>query len=405
MARLSRSFGTLFSFYLKSFKFIPPMKICSLLFLVLVTGVIIGSAEPKFKKITLDDMFRSEGVGIGDFNKDGKNDVAVGDYWYAAPDWKRHEIRKPRKQTRGGYTEAFAVYPDDYNRDGWIDLMVIPFHGKSAKWYENPKNKGEGHWKEHEAFKGTGNETRLYLDLFADGKKVFLMGVEGKIAWVPVPEVSKVNELWSHNVIGDEPKPAHQYAHGLGASDVNGDGLLDVTWGGGWWAQPKDKSGKGGKWTYHSKQIVKDGVADMYHLDADGDGLNDILCTSAHGTGIYWCKQKEDGSFETNSFHKGLIRETHSANYVDVNGDGRKDLVTGRRFFAHGYRPSLAGQASELYWFDIKTAKGNAPEFVPHKIDDQSGVGAQFLTVDFNGDKKIDVVVSNRKGVFLFLQE
>jgi hypothetical protein len=231
------------------------------------------------------------------------------------------------------------------------------------------------------------------------------MGVEGKIAWVPVPEVSKVNELWSHNVIGDEPKPAHQYAHGLGASDVNGDGLLDVTWGGGWWAQPKDKSGKGGKWTYHSKQIVKDGVADMYHLDADGDGLNDILCTSAHGTGIYWCKQKEDGSFETNSFHKGLIRETHSANYVDVNGDGRKDLVTGRRFFAHGYRPSLAGQASELYWFDIKTAKGKAPEFVPHKIDDQSGVGAQFLTEDFNGDKKIDVVVSNRKGVFLFLQE
>jgi hypothetical protein len=65
----------------------------------------------------------------------------------------------------------------------------------------------------------------------------------------------------------------------------------------------------------------------------------------------------------------------------------------------------LAGQASELYWFDVKTTKGKPPEFVPHKIDDQSGVGAQFLTEDFNGDKKIDVVVSNRTGVFLFLQE
>ena len=113
----------------------------------------------------------------------------------------------------------------------------------------------------------------------------------------------------------------------------------------------------------------------------------------------------EDGTFKTDAFHKGLIRETHSANYVDINGDGRKDLVTGRRFFAHGYRPALASQASELYWFDIQTSKGKPPEFVPHKIDDQSGVGAQFLTEDFNGDGKIDVVVSNRKGVFLFLQE
>jgi len=373
--------------------------------LFLVTCLLAAAAEPKFKRTTLDDMFRSEGVGIGDFNKDGKNDVVVGDFWYEAPKWKRHEIRKPRKENRGGYTEAFAVYPDDYNKDGWTDVMVIPFHGKSAKWYENPQNKSDGHWKESEAFKGTGNETRLYLDLFGSGEKVFLMGVEGKIAWVPVPSVSEVNKLWPHHPIGDEAKPAHKFAHGLGAVDVNGDGRMDVAWGGGWWAQPEKKADRSGKWTYHAKQIVRDGVADMYHLDADGDGLNDVLCTSAHGTSIYWCKQNADGSFKSDFFHKGLIRETHSANYVDINGDGRKDLVTGRRFFAHGYRPALASQASELYWFDVQTSKGKPPEFVPHKIDDQSGVGAQFLTEDFNGDKKVDVVVSNRKGVFLFLQE
>ena len=120
--------------------------------LLLLIGLTLQSA-PQFRKTVVDTLFRSEGVGFGDVNKDGSNDILVGDFWYQAPDWKAHEIRKPRKPNRGGYTEAFAVYPDDYNRDGWIDVMVIPFHGKPAKWYENPKG-AEGHWKERVAFKG-----------------------------------------------------------------------------------------------------------------------------------------------------------------------------------------------------------------------------------------------------------
>ena len=55
----------------------------------------------------LDPLFRSEGIGYGDV-KDGENDILVGDYWYESP-VKAHEIRKPRKPNRGGYTEA-AVY-------------------------------------------------------------------------------------------------------------------------------------------------------------------------------------------------------------------------------------------------------------------------------------------------------
>ena len=42
---------------------------------------------------------------------------------------------------------------------------------------------------------------------------------------------------------------------------------------------------------------------------------------------------------------------------------------------------------------------------VPTLIDDQSGVGAQFVTEDINGDKKTDILISNRKGVFLFTQK
>ncbi len=366
----------------------------------------------EFRKIVVDPLFRSEGVGIGDVNKDGEMDIIVGDLWYQGPKWVAHEIRKPRKPNRGGYTEAFAVYPEDYNQDGWLDVLVIPFHGKDAKWYENPKGIN-GHWKERIAFRGTGNETRLFVDLFNDGQKVFLMGVEEKIAWVEVPQKEKVNGEWIVHPISDRypnsifPKgwPTHKFAHGLGAADLNSDGRKDVLTYGGWWEHPKAGRNHKGKWSFHKVPFVKDNVADMYTWDGNGDGSSDILCTSAHGTGIYWCSQQLDGSFGIETYHKGLIHETHAANMVDLNGDGKLDLVTGRRFFAHGFRPEKARDPSQLYWFDLKPSNGGKPKLIPEFIDDQSGVGAQFVTEDFNSDGKVDIIVSNRKGVFLFLQK
>src|SRR5881227_3558918 len=47
-----------------------------------------------WKKIVIDKVFRSEGVAVADVNKDGKLDILVGDFWYEAPDWKMHPIRR-----------------------------------------------------------------------------------------------------------------------------------------------------------------------------------------------------------------------------------------------------------------------------------------------------------------------
>src|SRR5947209_8627830 len=101
-----------------------------------------------WKKTVVEKAFRSEGVAVADVNRDGKPDLLVGDFWYEAPDWKRHEIRKPGDYGNGlaSYSECMVCFADDVNGDGWPDQIVIGFPGKPAYWYENPKGQ-PGHWK------------------------------------------------------------------------------------------------------------------------------------------------------------------------------------------------------------------------------------------------------------------
>src|SRR6202453_3607709 len=131
-----------------------------------------------WKKTVVDKVFRSEGVAVADVNKDGKPDIIVGDVWYEAPDWNMHPLRKERFATHNpkDYSEAFAVFADDFNGDGYPDVIVIPFPGKECYWYENPRGKTDELWKEHYLTNSACNETPIFVDLFKTGKKVLVMG-------------------------------------------------------------------------------------------------------------------------------------------------------------------------------------------------------------------------------------
>ena len=59
-----------------------------------------------WKKIVVDKLFRSEGVGVVDVNKDGKKDIVVGDVWYEAPDWKMHVLAKERRLEFKGWGDV-----------------------------------------------------------------------------------------------------------------------------------------------------------------------------------------------------------------------------------------------------------------------------------------------------------
>jgi hypothetical protein len=57
-----------------------------------------------------------------------------------------------------------------------------------------------------------------------------------------------------------------------------------------------------------------------------------------------------------------------------------------------------------LYWFEAKKASDGIITFTPHEIDNDSGIGTQFTVADFNGDGLLDVIVANKKGVFVTVQ-
>ncbi len=388
----------------------------------------VESPAITWTKQVLDTKFRSEGVAVADVNKDGKKDVLNGEYWYEAPDWKSHEMQPPMDHKDGlsNYSRSFACWSDDFNKDGYPDLIVIDFPGVPCYWMENPKG-AHGHWTKHTIWHSACNETPIYTDLLGNGKRVLVMGFqpkgskpdgdEGQMAYFTQNE-NTPNELWDMHPVSKPSEPGKngipgtmRFSHGLGVGDLNNDGKQDVISTGGWWEQPSQTDGKAA-WPFHPANLG-DACADMFAFDVDNDGKTDVLSTSAHKFGVWWYKQRpmaKDSKelhpiFDKIELFGRLASETHAAHFVDIDGDGNKDLVTGKRWWSHGRSEPGSNWDARIYWLKAEKENDGFVNFVPQLIDSDSGIGTQFEVTDLNGDGLLDIVSSNKKGVRVIMQK
>jgi hypothetical protein len=367
------------------------------------------SSKISFRRAVLDTVFRSEGVAVGDFNHDGQADIAAGTVWYEAPNWQmRLTGEKAPEYDPLNYSHAFQTFADDLNGDGWTDILVVDWPGAMTYWLENPKQTN-GAWQQHTITPVTNTESPQYVDVDGDGRRDLLAafspdpknfdGPERRMGFMT--RTSDPHALWTIHAVSEKAAPGtRRYSHGIGLGDMNRDGRSDILVKEGWWEAPSDRNQS--PWKFHEAALGED-CAQMFALDLDGDGDNDVLSTAAHKVGMWWHEQLGDGKWKTHLIDDSFT-QTHALCLADMNGDGLMDFVTGKRWWAHGPKGDInPGDPAVLFWFELKRENGK-PSWTPHEIDHNSGVGTQFEVADVNGDGLLDVITSNKKGVHYFEQ-
>lgn len=378
----------------------------SLMLLALPVAEVGAAGEQvRFEKIVIDADSKGEAAGVMDVNRSGHLSVVCGESWYEPTDkslrqWQKHPLRKIEYKLE--YFDDFANLVLDVNGDGYPDIISGGFFSAKMFWYENPGKAG-GEWKEH-LIDGRFIETARLWDVAGDGQPALVPNTPGgTMAWYELKrDVSGkgLGEFIKHTAY-DKPF----MGEGVGFGDLNGDGRGDFVTSMGWVEAPADR--RTGQWIVHEEFKLPGhvGIPMLVH-DVNGDGAADIIYGMGHDYGLFWLEQKRSPDGTRQWLHHTIdLRwsQAHALDLADLDGDGRPELIAGKRYRAHGDSDPGGKDPCCLYYYTFdKNGK-----FTRHTIDEGNtvGVGVDVLITDFNGDGRPDLVCPGKGGLYLFLNQ
>jgi hypothetical protein len=357
----------------------------------------------QWKKVWIaDETFES--AGVFDVNNDGRLDIVSGAFWYEGPEFRKKHFIGPA-HADGEYYDDFSTIPLDVNGDGRLDIITGGWFRKTLYWLENPGDLAKT-WPEH-AIAEVGNiETTRAYDIDGDGVLEILPNTppNPEVAFFKLIVDKQGKGTGAFRKVVPHVFPAPQ-GHGMGCGDIAGHGRMDIVLSHGWLESPPDPLA--GSWTWHPEFDLGCASVPILVADVNGDGCNDLIVGQGHGYGLDWWEQRREKGGRRWVKHPidPFNAQYHDMQWADIDGDGKPELITGKRHRAHAGNDAGEWDDRGIYYF-----KWNGESFAKQVMDygpagRGKGCGIFFQLADLRGSGRLDLIAPGKDGLYVYFNE
>ncbi len=296
---------------------------------------------------------------FGDLNGDGYKDVVTWSNTNDNLDWFENDQSGGfgSRTPIGSGTFVYNIVITDVDEDGDNDIVTLDGTNRSVRVYPNS---GSGlfstpydlyDYPTQSGYTPTLKDFTM-VDMDGDGLKDPVVSLYYTASSGFSPYYTKV--LWHKN---------------------NGDGTAEL---------PNDI------FSFNSSSFSSTYISDFHITDFDGDGDQDALIAYDSGKGIRALINEGNNNFSNTGaenryyYSNDLISDMKS---VDLNKDGIKDIVFGRRYIGTSFSNNITVTQG--------TGSSNPPLTVLHE---SSGYPDEIEVLDFNGDGFYDILFSSLGG-------
>jgi hypothetical protein len=295
----------------------------------------------------------------------------------------------------GGFNYAYGISAFDLTGSGSLDLVTADTV-VGLYWLEND---GHGNFARHIIHERTDEwlERHAVADINGDGRPeiVIVDNLNGSLRYFAFTGDPRDRQAWTLHTICEGTLPG---AYDVAVADFDGDGDLDIaasSWRKGnqfaWFENP-GLSGDG-VWVQHLIEAEIGETRTICAVDMNGDGRVDLLGTASAGNQVVWYENPGDPIHQPWRKHwiDSPQRPIHG-HPVDMDGDGDVDVVLALGHSGPGLLPD-PGDHQVVWYENLGSATAPGP-WQRHLICDSFIQGFEAVAADLDGDGQMEVVAT-----------